>query len=93
MQVGPYFNKVADLYNTFYTEYLRVTASCLLGLHCVKSVPIQSYSGPHFLAFGLNTERYGVSLHIRSECGENADKNNSEYGHFSRSVGLISYFC
>ena len=40
------------------------------GLHCVKSVRIRSYSGPHFLAFELNTDRYGVSLHIQSECGK-----------------------
>ena len=26
--------------------------------HCVKSVRIRSYSGPHFPAFGLNAERY-----------------------------------
>ena len=32
--------------------------------HCVKSMRIRSYSGPHFPAFGLNTERYGVSLGI-----------------------------
>ena len=38
--------------------------------HCVKSVRIRSYSGPHFPAFGLNTERYGVSLCIQSECGK-----------------------
>ena len=38
--------------------------------HCVKSVRIRSYSGPHFPAFGLNTERYGVSLRIQSECGK-----------------------
>ena len=38
--------------------------------HCVKSVHIRSYSGPHFPAFGLNTERYGVSLRIQSECGK-----------------------
>ena len=25
--------------------------------HCVKSVHDRSYSGPHFSAFGLNTER------------------------------------
>ena len=50
--------------------------------HCVKSVCIRSYSGPHFPAFGLNTERYRVSLRMR----ENADQNNSEYRHFSRSV-------
>ena len=31
---------------------------------------IRSYSGPYFPAFGLNTERYSVSLHIQSECGK-----------------------
>ena len=36
--------------------------------HFVKSVRIRSYSGPHFPVFGLNTERYGVSLHFKSEC-------------------------
>ena len=36
----------------------------------VKSVRIWSYSGPHFLAFGLNTERYSASLSIRSEYGK-----------------------
>ena len=39
-------------------------------LHCVKSVRILSYSGPYFPAFGLNTEKYSVSLHIQSECGK-----------------------
>ena len=39
-------------------------------LHCVKSVCVRSYSGPHFPPFGLKTERYGVSLRIQSECGK-----------------------
>ena len=34
-------------------------------LDCIKSVCIRSYSVPHFPAFGLNTERYGVSLRIQ----------------------------
>ena len=38
--------------------------------YCVKSVRIRSYSGPHFPAFGLNTERYGISLRTQSECGK-----------------------
>ena len=44
-------------------------------VHCVKSARIGSYSGPAFFlffqyipAFGLNTERYGVSQHIQSKC-------------------------
>ena len=38
--------------------------------HCVKTARIRSYSGPHFPAFALNTERYFTSLRIQSECGE-----------------------
>ena len=37
--------------------------------HCVKSVRVRSYSGPHFLAFGLNTEtKYVFSAHV-GKCG------------------------
>ena len=42
----------------------------ILCKHCVKSVCIRSYSGPHFPTFGMNTERYGVSLRIQSEYGK-----------------------
>ena len=38
--------------------------------HCVKSVRTRSYSGPHFPAFGLNTERYSLSIRTLSECGK-----------------------
>ena len=55
--------------------------------HCVKSARIRSYCGPHFPAFGLNTGKYSASPYsVRME--ENRDKNNSEYGHFSRSVSF-----
>ena len=37
---------------------------------CDKSVRIPSFCGPYFSAFGVNTETYGVSLHIQSECGK-----------------------
>ena len=50
---------------------------------CVKSVHIRSFSGPHFSAFELNTERYyPYSIRMR----ENTDQKNSEYRHFLRSV-------
>ena len=39
----------------------------VIAKHSVKRVHIQSYFGRHFHAFGLSTERYGVSLHIQSE--------------------------
>ena len=38
--------------------------------HCVKSVRIQSFSGPRCSAFGFNTARYGVLLRIQSKCGK-----------------------
>ena len=38
--------------------------------HLVKNARIRSYYGPHFPAFGLNMERYSVSLRIQSECGK-----------------------
>ena len=38
-------------------------------VYCVKSVRIRSYSGPYFLAFERNTERYSAFLRIQFECG------------------------
>ena len=38
--------------------------------HCVKSARIQSYSDPYFPTFGLNLERYGVSVLIQSKRGK-----------------------
>ena len=61
-------------------------------IDCVKGIRIPSYSGTHFPAFGLNTDRIPTEYgEIRSICPysarmrENAHQNNSEYGHFSRS--------
>ena len=48
-------------------------------MHCIKSVRIRRCSGLCFPAFGLNTERCGVSFRIQFECG------NSDNVHFSRS--------
>ena len=68
--------------------------------HCVKSVGIRSYSGSYFPAFGLNMERYRVSLCIQSECGKmrtritpNTDTFLGSVGQqFSREERLESYF-
>ena len=51
-------------------------------IHCVKSVRIRSYSGPHFPAFGLN-----APVRMR----ENANQNNSKYGHFLRSDIVLKH--
>ena len=42
----------------------------LKDFHCVESACIWSFSGPYFHAFGINTERYRVSLHITCKCGK-----------------------
>ena len=39
-------------------------------VHCVKSVPIRSFSGPCFSAFGLDTGRYEVSLPTQPKCSK-----------------------
>ena len=54
------------------------------------------FSGPHFPAFRLNTEKYEVSFRIQSECGKIWTTKNSVFGHFSRSDHTLfeynSYF-
>ena len=49
-------------------------------------------SGRYFPAFGLNTERYEVSLRIQSECGKIRARNYSVFGHFLRSVFRSNIF-
>ena len=44
--------------------------SIIKDIHCLKSVRTRSFSSLYFSAFILNTERYGVSLRIQSECGK-----------------------
>ena len=58
--------------------------------HFVKSVRfgvILVLIFSHFPAFGLNTEIYVFSPNA-AKCGKNADQNNSECGHFLRSIYL-----
>ena len=57
----------------------------------VESVRIRSYSGPHFPAFELNTERYSVSLRIQSECGKMRPRITPNTDTFYAVRGLHSY--
>ena len=50
--------------------YHGVIISLSLVLHYVKGVRIQSYSSPYFPVFGLNTERYLVSLRLSPNAGK-----------------------
>ena len=58
-----------DSYNSKLQNVVILIRS-VLNKHCVKSACIRSYSGSYFPAFELNTERYGISLRIQSECGK-----------------------
>ena len=69
------FSRTPILKNTTRRVLLNTIAWIFLQLahaqtHCIKSVLIRSYSGPHFPAFGLNTETYEVSLCIQSKWGK-----------------------
>ena len=59
--------------------------------HCVKSVHIRGYSGPHFSAFGLNREKYGVFLRIQSECGKMRTTITPNMDNFLSVVNLINF--
>ena len=48
-------------------------------------------SGPYFPVFGLNTGIYSVNRRIQSEHRKVETRNNSVFGHFSRSVFLKLY--
>ena len=44
------------------------------------------FSSPYFPSFGLNTERYGVSLRIQSECRKIRTRKNSVFELFFHAV-------
>ena len=50
-----------------------------------------AFSGPYLPAFGLNTERYEVSLRIQSEWGKIRTRKNFLFGHFSYSVRKLLF--
>ena len=64
--------------------------------NCAKSVRIRSFSGPHFPAFGLNMERYNVSLCIHSECRKIRTRNTPNTVTFhvmKRCLQKSEYIC
>ena len=72
-----------------YYRFCRI-CSLLDRSHCVKTVRIRSFSGPYFPAFGLNTEKYGVSLRVQSECGKKQTRKtpNTETLHAVSNIEI-----
>ena len=48
--------------NSKFKFHQHKSPAWISNIHCVKSVSIQSYSGPYFPAFWLNREKYSVSF-------------------------------
>ena len=66
--------------------------------HYVKGVRIRSFSGAYFPAYGLNTERYGVSLRIQSKCGniqttKTPNTDTAENMHFQPKDTNVVHIC
>ena len=73
-------NTTPKPYNKIHLNYILAfiifIISCVFQLcyQCVKSVIFDLY----FPVFGLNTEIYGVGLHIQSECRKTRTRNDSD---------------
>ena len=78
-------NPVTKVYLAF-SMIFKPSLTILHNCHCVKSVQIRSNFWSVFCRIWIEYGRYFVSLHIESECGKIRAKNQSVFGHFSRSV-------
>ena len=65
--------------------------SLLIGnIHCVKKAYIWRFSGPHFTAFGLNTERFGVCQKLANCMNESIKKN--EFSNKLKAADITPIF-
>ena len=81
-------------YQSLGLDEIYITLSKMMNqatAHCMESARIWSFSGPYFPAFGLNTEGYGESLRIQSECGKIKFRKTPNTNTF-HAVAPISFF-
>ena len=64
---------------------IRGAEKSFVGSKLHENVQIRSFSGSYFPIFGVNTERYSVSLRIQSKCWKIRKGEKSVFTHFSRS--------
>ena len=57
----------------------------IFGKNCENVSKYGVFSGLYFPAFGLNMERYEVSLWVQSKYRKMQTRKNSVFGQFSRS--------
>ena len=80
MILGTYFYYCLKLFNNSNPSVIVIMPP--YHHHWVKSVRIRSFTCPYFPAFGLNTERFGVSLCIQCECGKIRTRKTPNTGTF-----------
>ena len=73
------FSIFLKIFSHWFVRWKSMGLPHIIYIYCVKIVRFRSYSGPYFPAFGLNTERYGVSPCIQSECGKIWTRNYSVF--------------
>ena len=78
------YNEKTSVYFFYEQTKILVDFHICISVHCVKSVQIQSY---FWSIFSCN----GTNLRIQSEYRKIQARNNSVFGHFSRS-GTFNYF-
>ena len=74
-------NKLSCRFQSLFTWWLTLR----------ESVRFRKFSGPYFLAVGLNTEIYGISLRIQPECGKIRTRKtlNTETFHAAWITGIF----
>ena len=59
-----FFIVISCLFKVLLKNFFDISSKSMSSIPLRKTVRIRSYSGPYFPAFGLNTERYFVSLRM-----------------------------
>ena len=57
----------------------------------MKSVPVWSFSGLYFPAFGLNTERCGISLCIQTKCSKIWTRKTPNTDAFQAATSSLNF--
>ena len=78
--------------NKWFLHFFLQLVTSLLEVTAWKVSKYSVISAPYFPVFGLNTEIYQVNVRIQSEYRKIRTRNNSVFGHFSRSEYSTFFF-
>ena len=89
IQSRAYWRIILTIFNGYRHYNISTLTKILIVTTVWKLSKYGVFSGPYFPSFGLNTERYEVSLRIQSECEKIRTRKYPVFGHFSHSVRNI----